>query len=353
MRLPPALLLLQQALTIGAAAIGGALFFWLGLPAPWLSGAMVGVALAIPFGLKARLATPLRDLALLMTGMGMGAAITPAMLADLQRYPLSLVGLGVTVALNMGAQYVWLTRRAGWDPGTAIFAAAPGALSALLASAAETKVDVEKVVMVQCCRIFFLMALLPTIISGARSGPAATPPLAATESLFDIGLVAPAALFTAWLFTRWGVTAPVLFGGMVASALLHGTGEVHGVLPAEATTVGFVLIGAFIGQRFAGLTGEGFRRLVLLSTIAFAISMAVSVAGAETVALTLGMPFAKVLGAYAPGALEAMVSLSSALAFDPLYASAHHVARFLAVSAAIPFLVRFARRHEPAAALLP
>ena len=51
-------------------------------------------------------------------------------------------------------------------------------------------------------------------------------------------------------------------------------------------------------------------------------------------------PFAQALVAFSPGGLEAMSLLSIALGLDPLFVSAHHLARFILISVTLPFVLR-------------
>ncbi len=333
-----------EAATLAAGLAGGLVFWCFAFPAAWLSGAMVGVALLGASGFGARISAPVRDMAMLLTGIGMGASITPEMVAGMQRYPLSLLAFALTLVLNAAGQYAWLTRFVGWDRATALFAAAPGALSSVLATAATVKVDMAKVVMVQCTRLFVLVALLPLLISSG--GMPSFPGKTEVSSPVDLLLVAAAAVLCAALFRWWGMAAPILFGGLVGSAVLHLGGAVHGGFPPFLANLGFVLVGAFIGTRFADIDGASLRQLFMVSMGAFLIGLAICAVGAAIVAFVLDVAFGKVMVAFAPGGLEAMVALSAALALDPLYASAHHLARFLAIPLTLPFLVRFARRGE-------
>jgi uncharacterized membrane protein AbrB (regulator of aidB expression) len=54
--------------------------------------------------------------------------------------------------------------------------------------------------------------------------------------------------------------------------------------------------------------------------------------------MSLSIP--DVVISYAPGALDAMMMLALALHLDPIFVGAHHVARFLLVSLALPLFVR-------------
>ena len=49
--------------------------------------------------------------------------------------------------------------------------------------------------------------------------------------------------------------------------------------------------------------------------------------------------------AFAPGALDALIILAHDMDVDPAYVAAHHLARFLALVAAVPLLARWLHRH--------
>ena len=44
---------------------------------------------------------------------------------------------------------------------------------------------------------------------------------------------------------------------------------------------------------------------------------------------------------FAPGAFDALTILAYQMNIDPAYVAAHHVVRFLALTAAVPFLARW------------
>jgi hypothetical protein len=77
------------ALAIGAG--GGGVFWWLGLPAPWLAGAMVAVAAAALAG-KIRTVMPkaLTRIVFILLGLQIGGAVTPETIDTLSRWPLSV-----------------------------------------------------------------------------------------------------------------------------------------------------------------------------------------------------------------------------------------------------------------------
>jgi uncharacterized protein len=81
-----------------AAALGGLVFHLLGISAAWLSGAVIGAVLWGLLGHTRPMPAPLVDGAMLISGVTMGASVTPETLAAVTRYPRSLAVLLVAIS---------------------------------------------------------------------------------------------------------------------------------------------------------------------------------------------------------------------------------------------------------------
>ncbi|MFD0461559.1 AbrB family transcriptional regulator [Microvirga aerilata] len=156
--------ILPHLVQILIAALGGLVFHWLGVPAAWLSGAAIAATLWGLSGRAVPMPRALADGAMLISGAAMGAAVTPAAIAAMGRYPGSLVLLVVGVVAISAASTVWLTRMSGWRRADAVLASVPGALSTVLAVAADRKAEVASIAIVQNFRLFVLIALLPSLV---------------------------------------------------------------------------------------------------------------------------------------------------------------------------------------------
>ena len=85
-----------EALAIGA--LGGLLFGWLGLPAGYLSGAMLAVALASLLGRPLRVPAPVMHITSAIIGITLGSVATPGLMHGFGAYPVSLAVLGASTA---------------------------------------------------------------------------------------------------------------------------------------------------------------------------------------------------------------------------------------------------------------
>lgn len=317
---------------------GGYVFHVLHLPAPWLSGALVGAVALLVVGVRPLVPDPVRDLGMLLAGVLTGSAITPEMLRALERYPLSLAILAITSVAIIIVGRVALVKLFRWDSASATLASVPGALSAVIAALAETGTPMLPVVALQAFRMFVLVAVLPgATLLAVREVPMAPPAIIEAMPFAIMMLVA---LATSILFQKGRVMAPFLLGGMAAAGVLHVTGLMVGGPPNAISALAMLIVGVYAGSRFSGLDMQTIRTLFMPGVLLLIVTVAVAAIGAVLTAYLANVPLPEALIAFAPGGLEAMVVLGLALGLDPLYVSSHHVARFVMIAAFLPMLAR-------------
>jgi uncharacterized protein len=329
------------ARNLALAAIGGTLATLAGVPASWLTGAMIAVSIASLCGLSTRLPLRLFEAVMLVIGISLGNGITPRFLAEIGSWPLSLAGLAVSVILCQVAVQTFLRRVAGWDRASAFFAGIPGALSYVLILASESHADLGKVAIAQSIRLFLLVALLPSLVLAIEPAPAAAA-IVPHAPPAGILLLLLSGVAMGLLFRVLRVPAAMLSGSLAASGFLHGMGWVVGGLPAIVMVVAYVVLGTFVGSRFMGITFGALRRLALASLGAFVVALAVAGTAGFLVAELTGEPISQVLIAFAPGGLDAMTALAVALQMDTAYVAAHQLARFAGIALIAPIVTKWA-----------
>lgn len=338
-----------QLLQIVVAALGGFLFDLAGIPAAWLSGSVVAVLLLGLAGYGQPLPRALADLALLISGAAMGAAVTPEAVAAIARYPQSLLALALAVlAITFGSS-LWLIHVSGWRRDDAVLASVPGALSTVMAIAVDRNAAVATIAVVQSFRLLVLLTILPSVIvlAGGGAGLALAGEDVPMASPAGFAAVTLGGLALALLLERRRIAAPMLLGGALVSTVLHATGAAPGAVPDVFGTGALVLIGVFIGERFRFLDRLAFRRTIVAAAGSFAIGMALSALFAALAARLAGVGLSDALVAFAPGGLEGMVVLGLVLGLDPLYIGVHHLARALGIGLALPFAMTWLGRSKP------
>ncbi|WP_262268100.1 AbrB family transcriptional regulator [Microvirga yunnanensis] len=346
-------LVLAHLAQILVAALGGLVFYWLGVPAAWLSGSAIAATLWGLTGWAVPLPKALSDAAMLTSGAAMGAAVTPAAIAAMGRYPGSLILLVIGVVAISAASSAWLVRMSGWRKADAVLASVPGALSTVLAVAADRKAEVASIAIVQNFRLFVLIALLPSLVvvtgGGGNAGMLVGEGLP-IESPGGMAFILLGGLALGTAFARLKVAAPILLGATVVSSVSHGAEWVTGVIPPVIATGGLVLIGLFIAERFRNLQRSTLRRALVSALGSFTVGMVVAALFAGAAAWLAGVSFANGLVAFAPGGLEAMTVLALILGLDPLYVGIHHLVRFLGIGLVLPFFIGWLQRARPEAA---
>jgi len=337
----------QFAETLVLATIGGLTLGLLGMPAGFLSGSILMVAIASLAGRPMLIPLlPMRIL-LVLIGISLGAVVTPATLQGMAAYPLSIaVLIAAMVCISVsGASYLRAVH--GWDKMTAYLAAAPGGLSQVMGLALELDADIRAIAIVQTTRVAIIAVGLPAGLSlfglvhhGARSIGGVFDP----SQLGELAILIAASTGTALIAHRIRFPGGLLFGSMLASAALHGSGTIHVLMPWWVTNTVMIAFGAVTGSRFAGTPLRLLAHFIGAAFGSFAVAVTVAALFSVALVAILSLPIAEVIIAYAPGAVDAMMLLALALNLDPVYVGAHHLTRIFFVSLAMPLLARRAGR---------
>lgn len=331
-----------------ALGIAGSLLFWAaGLPVPWISGAMVVVAVAAIVGVPLHLPVWLREITFFVLGLSIGAALTPEAVSGIGRWPASLILMLLALpVVSVGAAVVLIYLR-GWQRDDAMLASVPGALSLILALADATDADVPRIALVQALRVAILVIVVPPIIVLASDVPVSSQiAMAASGALpdpLDVAILVGAGLLGVAAVRIIKLPAPWLLGALGASAALHVAGAVEASVPDEVLIPAFLVLGCAVGARFAGLGWAALRSGVIDGLLVFVVGFALSAAAALLAAALLGFPFGLTILAFAPGAFEVMTVMAFALGLDAAYVGAHHTVRFAALALLSPLL--FGRRR--------
>ncbi len=335
-----------ETLVIGAA--GGLLFLWLNLPGGLISGAMATVGIAALAGRPVTMPPILTQTVLVLLGITLGSLVSRQLIQHMSAYPLTIGLLALATFCSTFGSGIYLQRVHGWDQTSALLAGSPGALSQITILAAEKGADVAAIAVVQTMRVIILTAALPLVV--VATGIAPTAPLVVASliaSPLELAALTAAAVAAALLLRLTQFPASWMFGAMLASAVLHGTGWIEGGLPPWMRNVALVGIGAVIGTRFARISKKTLLSHINAGLGSFAVAIAISAVFVTIVMLTTNVRLADVVVAFAPGAMDTMLALALTLHIDPIFVGAHHLSRFVFVSITTPGIVHlFGRPQE-------
>jgi membrane AbrB-like protein len=334
--------------TLAIGTIGGVLFVAAGLPGGLISGAMMAVGIAAMMGRPLAMPPILTQTVLVLLGISLGSLMSRQLLQHISAYPLTIALLALATFCTTFGSSFYLQRVHGWDRTSAFLAASPGALSQITVLAIEKGADVSAIAVVQTMRVIMLTAALPLllVISGMTPAPSPTLAIAVASPPGMAGLIG-ASVATALVLRMAKFPASWMFGAMIGSSVLHGSGLIEGGLPPWMRAVALVGIGTLIGSRFSRMKPKTLLSHVNAALGSFAIAIMISAIFVAVIALTTAVRFADVLVAFAPGAMDAMLALALTLHIDPIFVGAHHLSRFVFVTIATPGIVHlFGRPQE-------
>src|SRR6202035_1618353 len=282
-----------ETLAIGTA--GGALFLLLNLPGGLISGAMMAVGIAAMMGRPLTMPPILTQTVLVLLGISLGSLMSRQLLQHISAYPLTIALLALATFCTTFGSSFYLQRLHGWDRTSAFLAANPGALSQITVLAIEKGADVSAIAVVQTMRVILLTAALPLLLALSGITPSPLPALA-IEVASPLGLAGliGASVAAALLLRMAKFPASWMFGAMIGSSVLHGTGLIEGGLPPWMRGVALVGIGTLIGSRFARMTSTTLFSHLKAALGSFAIAIAISAVFVAVIALTTAVRFADV-----------------------------------------------------------
>ncbi len=333
------------SLTLLAGTAGALLFEALHFPAAWLTGSMLAVSILVLA--KAPLGMPegLRPIVFLLLGVSIGSGFDADFIAGISKWPISLATLAATVAAVIAASALFLTAKAKWSRSTAFFASIPGALSYVMIMSLRSTADTRLVILAQMLRLTALLLVLPFLVTASVDS---VPIKAAAMSGYPgviVEILAGGVL--GYLLDRFKFPGGMLFGGMLSGAAFHVSGTLSGQMPPAILIPCQMLLGCFIGLRFAGSELVFLKKAIAPSLGAFVIALAISGAAAIFVAWSLHLPLGQVMVAFAPGGLEVMVILAFILGLDPAFVAVHQLARFLGLALLLPLMTKLCLPKKP------
>ena len=329
--------------TLAIAAAGGAALGLIGVPAGWLSGSILAVAGASLAGRPMLIPTFLMRAIFVLIGISLGAVVTPETLHGMATYPVSIAVLILAMALISigGAGYLRVIHR--WGNVDAYLAAAPGGMSQVLALGAELGGDLRAIAIVQSIRVVVIAVGLPAGLSMLGLVGQAPPRVTGGLSigvLDELAILVAASTIVAIIAYRIRFPGGLLFGAMLTSAALHGSGLIHAVMPWWVVNTVMVAMGAITGSRFANTPLRMLLNFVGAAFGSFAVAVTIAAAFAAVLISVLSLRAAEVMIAFAPGSVDAMMLLTLALNLDPVYVGAHHLTRIFFVSLTMPLVAR-------------
>nr|WP_283101710.1 AbrB family transcriptional regulator [Halomonas populi] len=325
---------MARALALGT--VGGMVFQLSGLPLAWMLGPLVANLIASARGVDVGVPEGLRETFLGVMGLVLGSQVTPQLAERVIDWPLSALLLLLGVAASTTAAAAWY-RRCGFDPVSAWFASAPGAMTAMILLGDKSGGDPQRIAIAQSLRIILVILLLPPLFWAWEGGAVAgleTPPPQHLWMLLAVPIMIP--------LGRWiRLPSPSLLAPLLFAALLSGADIASLKLPDWGMNVMLWVLGSAIGSRFHGLSRGRLGKYVFQAVVATLVALLVLAVFAEAIHQWLGVPRDVALLALAPGGIGEIAILAVALDIDPVFVAFHHLLRMITLMAFAPFWARY------------
>lgn len=341
-----AIFIVLRTLAIGAA--GGAVFSYFTLPLAWLLGAMLFTTIAAFARVRLAMAPGARAVMMIILGIMIGSTFTPALLAGLPNWPISLATLVALLAVSGGLVWLFLHRAGRLDAVTAYFSAAPGGMTEMVLIGGAMGADTRTIGFTHAMRVFLVVMIVPfwfRLTENVQTLGTRSATNLSDVVLSDMALLAVAGTVGYAVAKRLKVPAAEFLGPLVASAGIHLAGLSAAQPPWELVAAAQVVIGIAIGTRFAGTDIQFLPRMLLLALGSTSILLLAAILCALALAKITGFPFDALLLAFMPGGLAEMSLMALALGIDTAFVSSHNVMRLILVLTLAPLLFGLIRRH--------
>jgi hypothetical protein len=344
----------------------GALGAWLapeiGLPGGAFAGAMLATGLAnLGLGTLQDAPRGMQLLARVFLGLSIGASVTSETVQAIARSLVPVSVMIVAVAL-MGLLAAWaISRYTGMRLPTALCAAAPGALPAMVALSEDLGGEAPVVATMHLIRLISVLLIVPTLAALAFTPVPATTlsapvvATAATASPFSpivaIAILSLLGVLVGLLGRRFKLPAGDLLGPMLLAAVINPAWLHIAAYPPELRLYASWIIGLGVGASISVAVLRRFKPYALAGVLMTAFLIISSLAlGWLLSAITEIDLLTAILGC-SPGGATALIILSGELGADAQLVAAMHVTRMVILLALLPVLIRGAARRlvvEPA-----
>ena len=331
-----------SAMAIGTG--GGAVFAWLGLPLPWMLGAMTATTIAATAGVRMSMPRWLRGGCVTVLGVMLGASFTPAVVARMAEWWITLAALFGWALASGGLGWAYFAHVARFDRVTSFFSASPGGLNEMTLVGAQLGGDERTISLVHATRVFITVFAIPFWfrfhdgLSSSASGRGYVELL--SIGLDDYAILAACAVVGTIGAAKLRIPAATVIGPMFLSAAVHLAGFTESAPPTLVIFAAQVVVGSTLGCRFVGFSPVVAGRTIAHACVVGSMMIAVTVATSLLLSRVADVSIASILLGFAPGGLAEMSLVAIALAADAAFVATHHIVRIVIVVLCAPLLFR-------------
>jgi uncharacterized protein len=330
------------ALALAVGTVGGALFYALNLPLPWMLGALFATMAASVANAPILGPNRLRPAVVAVIGVLLGSRFTPEIVAEAGAW-IGTVAILMVYVIAVALVVVPFYRLAGrFDWVTAYFAGMPGGLSEMIEIGEASGAKPAPIILAHSLRIVVTIALIAfwfRIVEGHAVGAtmiAAEAPLTWLDTL----LLLASAIAGSLIGKRLRFPAPTFLGPLMVSAAVHLAGFTESAPPGLLVNTAQVLLGTVLGCRFLGISARTIVPAAALALGATLLTLGLAFIAGLAMGHVAGVAPDQALLALAPGGLTEMGLIALAIHADVAFVALHHVVRILFVIVLAPVVFR-------------
>ena len=337
-------------LALALGALGGAVFYLLQLPLPWMLGAMSVVTIAAISGAPLVSWPRFRNGMVAVLGPLLGSQFNAEIFARITDWYVGLAGVAVSGGLMVAICTVYYRKLGGYDRTSAYFSAIPGGLSEMMVLGEAMGGDARRISLSHGVRILtavFLIAFYFRLFDCYQ--PVGLVGEEATAIGWRDGLILAACAVVGWPVARLlRIPAAQLVGPLALSAGAHLSGLVSAMPPGEVVAAAQVALGAAIGARFVGARFTEIWRTIVVSVGAAIIMVAIAAIFALVLGEISGSSKTALFLALAPGGLAEMSIIALSFGTAAAFVSTHHIVRIMLLVVIAPAIYKFLYMKKPA-----
>ncbi|MDQ0185673.1 AbrB family transcriptional regulator [Cytobacillus kochii] len=321
--------ILPIATVVIVAIVGVGIFQLLSFPMPWMLGSLFGVLLTqLIWKIPMKWPVMMRNIGLLIVGTAIGQLFTLNILVSMKDTLLFMLMLNISLSVCCFGLAYLLKIWAKIPFATAITASIPGGLSQLVIFAEEQEnINVAIVTFFHVIRVLFVVGLIPIIVSLTGEAPESVIQ-SSNNVLHNIGLILLGLLFLP-IGKKLRLPVPHFLTPVLMGLLLSLLKVDFAPMDSHLLHIAQLCIGAYIGLLLhpkslrlpVRVLIGGISSAILLLIITFII--------AEGMVLLFDMDFATSYLSTAPGGMDQMGLIATALQADATQVTIFQLFRML------------------------
>ncbi len=336
---------LPHAATAAAAVAGGMLFSWLHIPLPWMLGAMAATG-ALAWHDHAAVPAPVRPVAMVLLGLGLGQTFTPSVMAAVG---LALPWIVLAAMLSIASGVLTsraFARMAGTDNRTGYYASVPGGVIVMAILAQRAGLAVAPVTLAQSIRVMVVVVIVPPLVTwlvphGSAGAFASERP---EVWLPGLALMLAGGFAAALAARKTGFANPWMLGACGLVIVLSSLRLLPSGVPGWMVDMAQVGMGMTLGQRMSRRFLLSSRRLAVASALTTLMLVALMAALAAGLSALSGLPVAATILGMAPGGMPEMTITAKTMEVGVPLVLGFHLVRTLLCNLFVAPIWRLAER---------